>query len=111
MARHNKLTRRAALTSLAVAGGAGLANTLRTRDHPMTADTNHSSTASPDEKRPRQNTLRQPAIFVPHGGGPWPFVDLGHFVSQKDVATMRAYFEALPQTLPAPPQALLVISA
>ena len=21
--------------------------------------------------------LRQPTVFVPHGGGPWPFVDLG----------------------------------
>jgi hypothetical protein len=23
---------------------------------------------------------RQPVIHVPHGGGPWPFVDLGGFV-------------------------------
>ena len=54
---------------------------------------------------------RQPVIYVPHGGGPWPFVDLAGFVSAHDVATMRAYFEELPAQLPAPPKALLVISA
>lgn len=54
---------------------------------------------------------RQPVLYVPHGGGPWPFVDLGKFVSPQDVSTMRAYFEQLPATLPSPPRALLVISA
>jgi aromatic ring-opening dioxygenase catalytic subunit (LigB family) len=49
-------------------------------------------------------------MFVPHGGGPWPFVDLG-FMSPRDVEAMRAYFQALPAELPAPPRALLVISA
>ena len=52
---------------------------------------------------------RQPVIYVPHGGGPWPFVDLAGFVSAHDVATMRAYFEELPAQLPAPPKALLEI--
>jgi aromatic ring-opening dioxygenase catalytic subunit (LigB family) len=50
-------------------------------------------------------------MFVPHGGGPWPFVDLGGFISRRDVETLRAYFEALPRDLPAPPRALLVVSA
>jgi aromatic ring-opening dioxygenase catalytic subunit (LigB family) len=54
---------------------------------------------------------RQPVIYVPHGGGPWPFVELPGFISAQDVATMRAYFEDLPRQLPAPPKALLVISA
>jgi aromatic ring-opening dioxygenase catalytic subunit (LigB family) len=54
---------------------------------------------------------RQPVIYVPHGGGPWPFVDLSGFVSAEDVAKMRAYFEALPAQLPAAPAALLVVSA
>jgi aromatic ring-opening dioxygenase catalytic subunit (LigB family) len=58
-----------------------------------------------------ETSARQPTLFVPHGGGPWPFVDLGGFISPRDVAKLRAYFEALPATLPAPPKALLVVSA
>ena len=54
---------------------------------------------------------RQPAIFVPHGGGPWPFVDLGGLLSQRDVEVMRAYFVRLPSLLPEAPRALLVVSA
>jgi aromatic ring-opening dioxygenase catalytic subunit (LigB family) len=54
---------------------------------------------------------RQPAIFVPHGGGPWPFVDLGGFIPKRDIDHMRAYFAELPERLPARPAALLVASA
>jgi len=54
---------------------------------------------------------RQPALYVPHGGGPWPFVDLGGFIPKRDIEALRAYFTALPSTLPAPPRALLVVSA
>jgi aromatic ring-opening dioxygenase catalytic subunit (LigB family) len=55
--------------------------------------------------------MRQPTIFVPHGGGPWPFVDLSGFIPARDAATLRAYLEALPAELPARPRALLVVSA
>ena len=47
---------------------------------------------------------RQPVIHVPHGGGPWPFVDLGGFVPSRDIEGLRAYFAALPAQLPAPPR-------
>jgi len=56
-------------------------------------------------------STRQPVIYVPHGGGPWPFVALPGFIPERDVEVMRAYFEQLPSTLPAKPKALLVISA
>ncbi len=52
---------------------------------------------------------RLPVVFLPHGGGPWPFVDLG--MSKTDLAELTGYLRslrALPQT---PPKALLVISA
>ena len=45
---------------------------------------------------------RQLVIYVPHGGGPWPFVDLGGFVRSRDIEALRAYFAALPAQLPAP---------
>ncbi len=54
---------------------------------------------------------RMPVAFVPHGGGPWPFVDMGGMASPRDIASLRAYFVGLPKSLPARPKALLVISA
>jgi len=50
-------------------------------------------------------------MYVPHGGGPWPFVDMGGFMPERDIRALRAYLRALPEQLPAPPQALLVVSA
>lgn len=52
---------------------------------------------------------RQPAIFLPHGGGPWPFVDLG--LDARETGALRGYLEALPGTLPEPPRAAIVVSA
>ncbi len=54
-------------------------------------------------------STRMPAVFVPHGGGPWPFVDMG--VPAHEVAALRSYLEDLPRQLPARPKALLVVSA
>jgi hypothetical protein len=59
----------------------------------------------------RPSVVRQPTIFVPHGGGPWPFVDLGCFIPARDIQVLRAYLEALPARLPARPKTLLVVSA
>lgn len=56
-------------------------------------------------------TLRQPVFFVPHGGGPWPFVDVSFMMPARDVEVMRKFFVDLPKRLAAPPKALLVISA
>ncbi len=58
-----------------------------------------------------RKVARQPVIFVPHGGGPWPFVDLGDFIPRRDIEVMRRYFAELPHALPAAPKALLVVSA
>jgi len=54
---------------------------------------------------------RLPTLFIPHGGGPWPFVDLGNFVPRRDVEVLREYLQGLPASLPVKPRALLVISA
>jgi aromatic ring-opening dioxygenase catalytic subunit (LigB family) len=53
---------------------------------------------------------RMPAVFVPHGGGPWPFVEVG--IGKKDeLAALATYLRSL-RTLPkTPPKALLVVSA
>jgi aromatic ring-opening dioxygenase catalytic subunit (LigB family) len=52
---------------------------------------------------------RLPVVFLPHGGGPWPFVEMG--LDRLEVDELAGYLRsvrALPKT---PPKALLVISA
>jgi aromatic ring-opening dioxygenase catalytic subunit (LigB family) len=53
---------------------------------------------------------RLPVVFVPHGGGPWPFVDLG-FGAQSEQDELRDYLVSV-ATLPLePPRAILCVSA
>jgi len=52
---------------------------------------------------------RMPVVFVPHGGGPWPFVDLGF--PPDEVETLARYLASIRDLPPDPPNALLVISA
>ena len=54
---------------------------------------------------------RMPAIYLPHGGGPWPWIRDGMFGADRGLAELRAYLEALPGQLPAPPKAVLVVTA
>jgi aromatic ring-opening dioxygenase catalytic subunit (LigB family) len=53
---------------------------------------------------------RQPAIFLPHGGGPCFFMDWNWGPAETWHATQR-FLEGLAGSLPEPPKALLVISA
>jgi aromatic ring-opening dioxygenase catalytic subunit (LigB family) len=55
-------------------------------------------------------TTRMPVVFLPHGGGPWPWVDVG-FGDAGELGALAAYLRsihALPKT---PPKALLAVSA
>ncbi|HEY8946839.1 MAG TPA: class III extradiol ring-cleavage dioxygenase [Polyangiaceae bacterium] len=54
-------------------------------------------------------TARMPVAFVPHGGGPWPWVDLG--VDPRELEELTVYLESLRGLPKTPPKALLVISA
>lgn len=50
-----------------------------------------------------------PAIYIPHGGGPWPFVDgLG---PRHEWAPLEVYLRSLITSLPERPRALLIVSA
>ena len=51
---------------------------------------------------------RMPVVYVPHGGGPWPYVDLPMF-RDMDLGGLRQYLEGLRHL--AAPKAVLVISA
>ena len=52
---------------------------------------------------------RMPVVFIPHGGGPWPFVDVGF--PPEDVDDLAGYLETVRSVPPELPKALLVISA
>ena len=59
------------------------------------------------------STPRLPVIYLPHGGGPWPFVDFGNF-DRGEMDSLAAYLRGIPAalaTLGVQPKALLVISA
>jgi aromatic ring-opening dioxygenase catalytic subunit (LigB family) len=54
--------------------------------------------------------MRMPVVYLPHGGGPWPFVEVG-IGSRAEQDALASYLREL-ATLPAErPKALLVISA
>ncbi len=53
---------------------------------------------------------RMPTLYIPHGGGPWPFVDLPMF-DRAEITPLADYLRGIAATLPARPTALLVISA
>ena len=52
---------------------------------------------------------RFPVAFIPHGGGPWPFVDFG--LPREKMRELQRYLRALASLPPTPPKALLVVSA
>jgi aromatic ring-opening dioxygenase catalytic subunit (LigB family) len=55
--------------------------------------------------------IRMPTLYVPHGGGPWPFVDLSPFVAPAECEALADYLKAIPARLPRRPTALVVVSA
>lgn len=54
--------------------------------------------------------VKQPSIFIPHGGGPWPFMPQG-FGPPGTWDELREYLTALPRQLPERPKAVLIVSA
>ena len=50
-----------------------------------------------------------PVVFVPHGGGPWPFVEMG--LDRAEVSDLSEYLQSVSALPKLPPEALLVVSA
>ena len=74
-----------------------------------------SHDSAPDATAQREGTTRapskrMPAVYIPHGGGPWPFVDLG-FGERREIDALAGYLRGLPALTLNRPRALLVISA
>ena len=51
-----------------------------------------------------------PVVYAPHGGGPWPFVELG-FGTRAEHRELLEYLQSLAHLTPTPPKAILVVSA
>ncbi len=52
-----------------------------------------------------------PVLFVPHGGGPWPWMDQRPLVPDDEKRALAAYLEDIPARLPRRPHAMVVVSA
>ena len=52
---------------------------------------------------------RMPVVFAPHGGGPWPFVELG-IGTKAEMGELRGYLESIAHIAPQP-KAILAVSA
>jgi aromatic ring-opening dioxygenase catalytic subunit (LigB family) len=52
---------------------------------------------------------RMPVVYLPHGGGPWPWVDLG--MPRAELDALAGYLRSIRSVPKTPPRALLVISA
>jgi aromatic ring-opening dioxygenase catalytic subunit (LigB family) len=66
--------------------------------------------ASDAEAQARARRSRMPVVYLPHGGGPWPFVELG-FADRRETDALASYLRSLASIRTEPPRALLVISA
>ena len=53
---------------------------------------------------------RMPVVFLPHGGGPWPFVDL-RIGTKAEQAELATYLRSVARVPKSAPKAILVISA
>ncbi len=108
--QESKLTRRQAIGA-SVVGAATLGVITATASAGASSGGSASSGASAGSASGglRGSATRMPAAFVPHGGGPWPFVDIG--MPASEVSELKAYLSALRALPKETPKALLIISA
>lgn len=52
-----------------------------------------------------------PTIYLPHGGGPWPWMDLSFLITDHEKRALSDYLTALVAELLRRPRAMVVISA
>ena len=50
-------------------------------------------------------------IYLPHGGGPWPWMDMRFMVTDAEKRALTDYLEGLVAQLPRRPRAMVVVSA
>ena len=69
----------------------------------------HTSESAKLELLTTQHPDRMPVVFVPHGGGPWPFIDTP-FGKPEELDQLAEYLRSIRTVPKTNPRALLVIS-
>lgn len=64
----------------------------------------------PGERRVKTDNQRLPVVFLPHGGGPWPFVEMG-FGEKRELDALATYLRSIPAVPKTAIKSVLVISA
>ena len=67
------------------------------------------SLAATDAEAAGAKPARMPVVFLPHGGGPWPFVEMG--LPRQEIDAMATYLRSVAHVPAHKPKAILVISA
>lgn len=99
MASSNKTRRRAVVGGLAAAAGVAL----------LVRGSDEDESGAEKDSTMSTSSTRMPVVYLPHGGGPWPFVDLG--MPQSEIDGLANYLRELASLPKRPPKALLVVSA
>ncbi len=94
------ITRRTATAGIAATAGLAAAGAAVSRPESQESASSSLMTTKKSD--------RMPVVFLPHGGGPWPFVDLG-FGTAAEYDDLKGYLRSVKAI--AVPKALLVISA
>jgi aromatic ring-opening dioxygenase catalytic subunit (LigB family) len=94
--RDDGIPRRTVVAAGLAVGAAGIAGVALASDGP--------------EPKPRAPAGRMPVAFLPHGGGPWPFVELG-FGGKEELDELAGYLQSVRNLPKVQPKAVLVISA
>ena len=93
------LTRRQALAAVAGAALTALPGCTQDQHRPH-----------PEVRSMTPSTHRLPVAYLPHGGGPWPFVDVG-LGDPAELAGLATYLRSLQTFAPTRPRAVLMVSA
>lgn len=98
-----------ASAAAAVTGGA-IAGCAHSAGEPLASVREGVTGSAPADGGSTPTVSRMPVVFLPHGGGPWPFVDLG-FGEAAELEALATYLRSVGTSTPVRPRALLVVSA
>jgi aromatic ring-opening dioxygenase catalytic subunit (LigB family) len=108
--------RRAVVTGIAsiagIAGAATVASSVSlggSATAESTSGNRASASADPSKRSGGSSSARMPVAFLPHGGGPWPFTDIG--MDAKEKSGLTDYLVSVAKLPKTEPKALLVVSA
>lgn len=76
----------------------------------LSGNAGNGARPNPDDKETEALRQRMPVVFLPHGGGPWPFVDVG-IGRPEELDGLAQYLRSVASVPKQETKALLVVSA